>query len=91
MPDRVLFLFRLELSEAVLQFRQSDVVKGEAVSWASTKLSTLPKDDLAVELRKSIQAQLDQFCRDYARAREGEKAIESRVPAVPADFFSGSE
>ena len=84
-------MFRLELSESVLLLRQSDVVRGEGVSWNSTKLGTLSKDDLAEELRKSIQAQLDQFCHDFVQARDREKAIESQLPTVPADFLTRAD
>ena len=90
-PRRVLFMFRLELSEGVLLLRQSDVVKGEGVSWSSTKLGALSKDGLVEELKESMRAQLDQFCRDFAKAKDREKAIESQLPTVPADFFTRSE
>jgi len=90
-PRRVLFMFRLELSEGALLLRQSDVVKGEAVSWNSTKLGTLSKDNLVQDLRDSIQTQLGQFCQDFAKTKDRQKAIESRLPAVPADFLTRSE
>jgi hypothetical protein len=85
-PRVALLSFRLELRETVALQRQSDVVKCPAVVW-STKLFKLVRTfNTQEEVKQAVQDAVGRFCDDYAKAKESEKEVESRVPAVPSVF-----
>ncbi len=89
-PRILLLQFRLELVEDVFLVRQADVLKCPASVWSIATLKTPAADALAEEVTFCAQGQIDTFCADYLQAREHEKQIQARLPAIPADFLSTS-
>jgi hypothetical protein len=77
-----------ELKESVAVRRQNDVVAGAGVVWRAAIFKLLRTDNGAEDARNAIQALLDKFGGDYRRAKESEKEVESRIPAVPPEFLS---
>jgi hypothetical protein len=90
-PGMASCILKLELREDVVAMRQSNAVKFESVAWSSTRLGTALKGDAAGELSRHIQAQIEQFCADAARAKGREQAIEAALPKVPDELLGQPE
>ena len=87
-PRVALFTSRLELKENVALQRQSDVIQCAGIVWSTATSRLLRTINMEQEVKRCIEEPLDKFCNDYLKAKEREKAVESRIPPIPNDFLS---
>jgi hypothetical protein len=90
-PSVADFLFRLDLQEPVVLRRQGDLVQCRGVSWTSTSRRLVGTENLAEAVSSSLMGQVEAFCADYLKTRDGEKEIQSRLPSVPLTFLPPSQ
>jgi hypothetical protein len=90
MPRVAILTFRLDLREKVAVQRQGDVIRSDAIVWSTLGSKFVRTLDLAEELKTAMQEQLEKFASDYLKAKDTQKEMESRIPAVPNDFLAGS-
>jgi len=88
MPRVALLRFRLELREQAASERQGDIVDCGAVVWSTEKSKLVRTAVTSEDVKDSVQEEVDKFCQDFLKAKEAEKTVESRLPAIPADFLS---
>ncbi len=88
-PRVTLFAFRLELLEKVALQRQRDVLGCPGVVWNTTSSRLVRAVNVEQEVNNCTQAQLEKFCGAYLTAKQEEKRVEARIPAIPADFLRG--
>ncbi len=87
-PRTALLNYRLELTQNVALQRQDDLVQCGGTVW-STGSSQLARTVNAVEdVSLGLEQPLEKFCKDYLSAKQKEKELESKIPALPSDFLS---
>jgi hypothetical protein len=87
-PHVALLLGELDLKETASIERQKDIVKCSGVVWSTTSSKLIRTSNMPEELDNSIQEPIDEFCKQYLKAKEKEKEIESRVPPVSPELLS---
>jgi hypothetical protein len=90
LPSVGLLTFKLEMKEKVALKRQGDVIQCDGVVWSTTGSKLIRTANLADELKSALGDQVEKFCSDYAKAKEKEKEVKSRMPTIPGDFLSGA-
>jgi len=90
-PQVALVSCTVELKETAALQRGADMVKRPCTVWLNSTSRFVRTMNLADEVDKCVQDQVNKFCDDYLRAKEREKEIQARMPSVPAGFPSGTE
>lgn len=88
-PRVALVTCHLELRETAALDRQGDIVKRPSIVWSTSAATFVRTFDMAEEVDKAMHGPVNKFCDDYLHAKEREKEIQARIPAVPAG--AGSE
>lgn len=90
-PQVALVSCTAELRETAALQRQGDIVQRPSTVWSTSTSKFVRTMNMAEEVDKCVQDQINKFCDDYHRAKDREKEIQSKIPAVPAGFPSGTE
>ncbi len=91
LPRVALLVYRLELRGTASLERQNDIIKSAGSLWSTSTSQLVRTGSVMQDVSKSLQEQVGKFCQDYLDAKGKEKEIESRTPAIPADFLSKRE
>ena len=86
-PKVAIMAFRLDLKEKTVLQRQNDLVRFNSILWSSAGSSLVRKVSVEEDLTAGVQEQIDKFCKDYLKAKETEKGLESRIPTMPNGFL----
>jgi hypothetical protein len=86
-PRIAILAVRLDLKERTALQRQSDLIRVDSTLWSTAGSKLVRSASLEEDLRAGIQEQLEKFCKDYSKAKEKEKDLESRIPAMPNNFL----
>jgi len=90
-PRVAILTLRLELRQNVALQRQGDIIECGGIVWSTETSKLVRTFNTTEELKTCLQEPVDKFCNDYLKAREREKEVGSRIPALPQDFLSGGK
>jgi hypothetical protein len=87
-PSVALVSSKLVLKEDVVLRRQRDLIKCSGVVWSTAASKLATGFDISEDVRASVREPLNRFCDDYLKAKDNQKAVESRIPPFPRDFLA---
>jgi len=90
-PQVAILRVRLDLKQNVALQRQSDIIECNGIVWSTATSRLIRAIYASQELKDCLQDPVDKFCNDYLKAKEREKEVESRIPALPQGFLSGGK
>jgi len=91
LPGVALVTSRLELKDNVVVKRQDAVLRYAGTLWDTSTSRLVRTGGSQGELDACVKDVTDKFCRDYQKAKENAKEVESRLPKVPSDFLAEAQ
>jgi hypothetical protein len=91
LPSVALVTSSLELKDNVVVKRQEAVLQYPGTLWNASTSRLVRTGGLQGELDACLRDVADKFCRDYLKAKENAKEVESRLPKLPSDFLAEAQ